>query len=124
MPYCPQCRREFKTEQVGVCPDCGVGLVDNPPAPPEREGGRGPLVQVASAPNYVIASLWASVLEDEGIHCLVQGSDLMAAMYTLPLNASHQLYVLESQAEQAKEILDSLTEEEPFTDEPDLPGEG
>ena len=107
-------------EQVGVCPDCGTALVDSPP---EGVASRGLLVQVASAPNYVIASLWASVLEEEGIHCLVRGSDLMAAMYTLPLNATHQLYVLESQAEQAKEILDSLTEEEPFTDEPDLSGE-
>jgi hypothetical protein len=121
MPYCPQCRREFM-EQVGVCPDCGTGLVDSP-APPEGEGGRGPLVQVAVAPNYVIASLWASVLEEEGIHCLVRGSDLMAAMYMLPMNATHQLYVVESQAEQAKEILDSLTEEGPLTDEPDLPDE-
>jgi len=110
-------------ERVGVCPDCGAGLVDSPPAPPEGEAGRGPLVQVAVAPNYVIATLWASVLEEEGIHCLVRGSDLMAAMYMLPMNATHELYVVESQAEQAKEILDSLTEEAPLTDEPDLSGE-
>lgn len=122
MPFCPECRCEF-TDRVEVCPDCGVALVDNLPVQPEHEAGQGPLVQVASAPNYVIASLWASVLEDEGIHCLVTGSDLMAAMYTLPLNASHQLHVLESQAEQAKEILDSLTEEPPPGDEPDLAGE-
>ena len=54
--------------------------------------------------------MWAEILENEGIHSLTKGGRLMASMYTPSLLAPCEIHVLASQAEKAKEILDSLTE--------------
>ena len=112
MAYCPKCHDEFQ-DGMETCPDCGAHLVSELPAPETVERGRGdePLVHIATAPDEVMASLWKEVLEDEGIRSMVKRSDLAAAMYSLPFNTQCEVHVLASDAERAKEILESLEEE-------------
>lgn len=117
MPYCPKCREEFQ-DWVTMCPDCGVSLVDilpKPPAPkpepkpePKEEPIKEPLVHVATAPNEQVATMWAGVLEEEGIDSFVRGGDwyMSAAIPFFPSN--YEIHVLASQAEEAKKILDPL----------------
>ena len=68
------------------------------------------LVSIATAPNEPIARMWAEILKDEGIHCLITGTDLMSALY-VPAVSQYEIRVLASQAEKARAILASLREE-------------
>jgi hypothetical protein len=110
MPYCPECRDEFE-DWVEVCPDCNVALVDELPALPERETSDEPLVHIATAPNEAIANMWAGILEEDGIRCLLKGGGLQAAMYASPLSVPYEIYVLESEADTASEILAPFLED-------------
>jgi predicted amidophosphoribosyltransferase len=84
MPFCPQCRDEFE-DWVTVCPDCKVPLAavleEDKPEVVELEEAHDylysnePLVHVATAPNEAIAGMWAGILENNGIHCLIKGDD-------------------------------------------------
>jgi len=105
MPYCPQCRDEFQ-DWVKVCPDCKVALVAELPLQPKHEEVDEPLVYIATAPNESVANMWAGILEEHGIHCLLKSANLRAAMYAFTYNMTCQIHVLASQAERAKEILD------------------
>lgn len=109
MPYCPVCRDEFK-DWVKVCPDCNVALVEDLPPQPEFEEVDEPLVSVATAPNEAIANMWAGILEEHGIRCLLKGGNLAAAMYASPLNVSYEISVLASEADKATQILAPFTE--------------
>ncbi len=109
MPYCPECRDEFQ-DWVKVCPDCKVPLVDKLPDLPEEEARQGPLVHIATAPNEIEAQLWKGILEDNGIYCMVKVAEGLN-LYLSPLALEHKVYVLESDANEAKEILESITEE-------------
>ena len=111
MPYCPECRDEFQ-EWVRVCPDCGVALVDDLPELPEREEKDEPLVYIATAPNEPVAMMWAEILENEGIHPLVKSGELQAAMYMPSLLSRCEIHVIDSQAEEAKEILAPFLEDD------------
>ena len=77
------------------------------PKPP-----RDPLVVVATAPNEPVAGMWAGILENEGIHSVVKGQELTAAMYVPSSFAMCRILVLASQADKAKEILRPFLEEE------------
>jgi len=68
------------------------------------------LVQVAVAPNEIVAALWQGALEDEGIPVLVKVLGLGYA-YWSPFVADRALFVRWQDAERAKEILASLSEE-------------
>lgn len=104
MPYCPQCRDEFQ-DWVKVCPDCKVALVEQLSVQPRDEETDEPLVYIATAPNESVANMWAGILEEHGIRCLLKSADLRAAMYAFTYNMTCQIHVLTSQAERAKEIL-------------------
>ncbi len=72
------------------------------PKPNKGKTSSDPLSYVATAPNEPVASMWAEVLENQGIRSLVRSRDpLMAAMY-VPSNSPCEIYVLASQAETAK----------------------
>ena len=73
---------------------------------------RDPLVLVATAPNEPTAMLWSGILENEGIHSVVKGQELTAAMYVPSSFAMCRILVLASQADKAKEILKPFLEEE------------
>jgi len=68
------------------------------------------LVQVAVAPNEIVAALWQGALEEEGIPVLVKVLGLGYA-YWSPFVADRALFVRRQDAERAKEILTSLSEE-------------
>lgn len=72
-----------------------------------------PLVLIAKAPNEPVAVMWQGILENEGIHSILKPHDLKAAMYVPSLIAPTRLYVLDSQAEHAREILDPFIHEQP-----------
>jgi hypothetical protein len=114
MPYCPKCRDEFQ-DWVIVCPDCGVTLTsylpDIPEHRPELDKGDEPLVHVATAPNEVVANMWADILKQEGIHSLVKNGMARLIGMFLPLNDACEIHVLASQAERARQILASFLKE-------------
>lgn len=83
--------------------------------PSKKNMSQDPLVLVVKAPNEPIAVMWQGILENEGIHSVVNSQDMKAAMYVLPLITSCQIYVLASQAGQAKEILAPFINEQPDT---------
>jgi hypothetical protein len=80
------------------------------------------LVMVAKAPNEPIAVMWQGILENEGIRSVVIPHDLKAAMYVPSMLAPCKLYVLASQADRAKEILDPFINEQPDATTENQPG--
>ena len=111
MTRCPECHHESQ-DGVDVCPNCGAHLIPGPPAADGAGQGRGhePLEHIATAPDEVLASLWKGILEEEGIRSLIKRSDLAAAMYVFPGNTECEIHVLASEAQRAREILNSLEE--------------
>ena len=71
-----------------------------------------PLVHICTAPNEVVAQMWAGILEDDGIHCTTKmgsiGADFLSVFTRM--GVAVEIYVLASEARKAKEILDSLDE--------------
>ncbi|MFC1954726.1 hypothetical protein ACFLVZ_02765 [Chloroflexota bacterium] len=111
MPFCPACRDEFEN-RVEVCPDCNVTLVEKlPHIPRSQEKTDEPLVQIAIAPNEPIAKMWAGILEEYDIHSLLKGDHRgRMSLYTPTFELLHYIYVLESEADRAKEILSPFLE--------------
>jgi hypothetical protein len=73
---------------------------------------RGSLVHAATAPNEVVAQMWAEILEDEGIHCSMKMGRIAGDFLSLftKMGVPVEIHVLASEAQRAKEILDSLEE--------------
>ena len=118
MPYCPKCRDEFQ-DWVKVCPHCDVALVDKLPSAPKQEEHDAPLLHIATAPSEQVAYMWAGILADHGIRCLVKAGDLRAVGYVFSYNLGDEIHVLASQAERAAQILVALLEDNqaPHTEE-------
>lgn len=74
MPYCPECRAEYRAE-VRRCPDCDVELTDSPPQeqPAVTDSQGLDLVELASFPNYPEAEMIKEVLEGNGIRTVLRG---------------------------------------------------
>lgn len=108
MPYCPECRDEFQ-DWVETCPDCKVPLVKELPPLPEEEFSDDALALVATAPNEIEAHLWKGILEDNGIFSMIKVAEGLN-IYWSPMLLKHELYVLESDEKEAREILKSLVE--------------
>jgi Putative prokaryotic signal transducing protein len=108
MAYCPVCGLEYQ-EGAEQCVDCHVALQPGPPPapPPKEETPQGHLVRIRvfSGPQSVMeADLARNILETEGIPCVLPGQ------YTgemLPGIDVIQLFVSESDAERAREVLQS-----------------
>ena len=77
-----------------------------------------PLVHIATAPNEVVARMWAEILKDEGIHCLIKMGTAAGDFLSLftRMGVPVEIHVLASEAQKAKEILDSLKESPSDTD--------
>ena len=67
--------------------------------------------EIGTAPNEAIADLWRQVLHDEGIIALLKPTGLGHAFVPNALNP-HIVYVRVDQAERAREIIASLSDEE------------
>jgi Putative prokaryotic signal transducing protein len=108
MAYCPICGVEYE-EGAEQCMDCQVALQPGPPPepPPKEQTPKAHLVRVRvfSGPQSVMqADLARNILETEGIPCVLPGQ------YTgemLPGIDVIQLFVSESDADRAREILQS-----------------
>lgn len=87
------------------------------PLAPIGEGDS--LVPVGSASSEAIARIWMQILEDSGIRSVIHGGRPVSGLLgDFSLNMPYDIYVRESEAEQAAEILESLTEvEEDVPDE-------
>lgn len=62
------------------------------------------LVAIGTAPNEIVASLWRGMLEEAGIRSMAKPLGPGAAYFTTTI-VPHKVYVLESDAERAKELL-------------------
>lgn len=74
------------------------------PEPRESEE----LVRVATAPNTVIAASWREVLRAEGILSFVRIDDPLGVAYNVSSPYPCGIFVLASEAERARELLDEL----------------
>lgn len=68
------------------------------------------LVELAVAPNEVVAALWRGVLEEAGIPVLVKVLGLGHA-YWSTFAAEHALYVRRRDSARARELLEALETE-------------
>ena len=131
MPFCPKCRDEFQ-EWVKTCPDCHVALVAELPLEPaptprgdrshraaESDRSKEPLALVTSSSNEPEAKMWAGILEDNGIHCMVKpyapggyasSRSPMASVIQPSSVLQFDVYVLESDAERARERLGRISD--------------
>lgn len=120
--YCPKCSGEYQ-DWVEKCVDCGEKLVDTKPEPQSQERDepkiitRGDrrytkgeqLVSAASFTNAIEAQFAKGILESEGIDSMVVSADTIIAYQPDATSVgSIQLLVKESEAEAAKEILNSV----------------
>jgi len=110
MPFCPKCRDEFQ-DWVKVCPDCKVALVDKLKDIPKTVFQDEPLVYVVTVPNEAIAGMWAGILENEGIPCVLKSDNLRPAQYSLLYNQYQSIYVLKSAQRRAKIALQPFKRE-------------
>ncbi|GBD21695.1 hypothetical protein HRbin28_02149 [bacterium HR28] len=72
--------------------------------------GDDELVELAVAPNEVVAALWRGVLEEAGIPVLVKVLGLGHA-YWSTFAAEHALYVRRRDSARARELLEALETE-------------
>jgi len=78
------------------------------------------LVTIAQFTNYIEAELAKQLLTDYGIEAVVTGENVANIYSGMPaLGGYCMLQTLESQAEQAREILESHKEQEPLEEEND-----
>lgn len=68
------------------------------------------IVHVGTAPNEIVADLWRQVLRDEGVIALVKPTGLGHAYISNSLNP-HQVYARTDQADLAREVIASLSED-------------
>ena len=69
------------------------------------------LVTIAQFPSYIEAEMAKQLLADHGIEAVAAGENA-SNIYSLPAVASSELQVPESQAQQAREILESQKDQE------------
>jgi hypothetical protein len=67
---------------------------------------RNPVVYLATAPNEPIAYMWAGILADQGVHCLVKRGLLSSAPYVYSQNLPCEIHVLASKLRKASEVLE------------------
>jgi hypothetical protein len=114
MPFCPQCRFEYKPG-VWECPDCGVRLVDklpeespkNPQKEPASEVGFVPL---RNLPSRLYAEMLQGALENNGIACMLKGDEGVAFRTTtrnIPISRI-TVWVPGKDLKRAREIADQM----------------
>jgi len=81
MPFCPNCKFEYKPE-VKFCPDCGEALV--PELPNQKEEAE-PInyVQLRRVPSRLYAEMLQEALKKHKIPCLIQAEDAGLMLGTL-----------------------------------------
>jgi len=70
MPFCPQCKLEYRSGTVR-CPDCGVGLTAEVPEAPAGPRGQ-PAVRLCRLPDPSAGDIVRAALAEAGIPAFVQ----------------------------------------------------
>ncbi len=104
--YCPAGDGEFE-DWVKVCPDCGRALVSEPPLPeaPLPVRNDQPVVLLTKIANEPLAQMTREFLASEGIKVMLKPGGPGFGGWGSAANLEHELYVLQSQADEAREIL-------------------
>src|SRR3990170_8012601 len=104
MPFCPNCRFEYKQE-IKICPDCGADLV--PELQVKKENAENiKYVQLRGVPSRLYAEMLQEALEKQDIPCLIQAEDAGLMLGTLGTTSSLRVsvWVPEELKEKAEEI--------------------
>jgi len=107
MPYCPNCRFEYK-EGKDKCPDCGTDLVDQLPEekPPEEPN----FVPLRNLPSRVYAQMLQEALKNEGILSMIKGDEgipLRTTTAHIPVSKI-TIWVPKKNMARAEEIADQM----------------
>lgn len=107
MPYCPNCRYEYK-EDVNECPDCGALLVDKlkEEEPPPSIN----YVPLRTLPSRLYAEMVQEALKKEGIPSIIKGDDIgiMLGSYSTTSLVEVTIWVPESKVEKSGEIANQM----------------
>ena len=110
MPFCPQCKYEYK-EGKEICPDCNVQLVaELPPQKPDNTGDLD-LIEIYSLPGVTYAEMVKEALEKEGIDCMIKSDALSTGYLTTGVGVAGyaaSVLVKKEHAEKAKQILHTM----------------
>jgi hypothetical protein len=107
MPFCPNCRCEYK-EGVKECPDCGTRLVDQ--LPEEKLPESPNFVPLRNLPSRMYAQMLKEALENEGIASMIKGDEgipLRTTTIHIPVSKI-TIWVPEKDLERAEEIADQM----------------
>ena len=103
--FCPQCRKEYE-EGIYLCGDCRISLVpDLQPDPLNEPQECAEFEEILFTSNAGDMAVIKSLLESEGMIYYFKGE---FASHAHPFPQPAVLMVRRNQAEEAKEILESL----------------
>ena len=77
----------------------------------DKKRRKDPLVKIATAPNEPVALMWKGALEHAGISVMVKPTGPGFADYSITV-CPHFVYVLASDEERARSLLEGLVEGE------------
>ena len=107
MPYCPNCRYEYKKGK-SECPDCGTPLVNKLPEEKPPEGPN--FVSLRNLPSRLYAQMLQEALKNEGIASMIKGDEgipLRTTTIHIPVSKI-TIWVPEKDLERAEEIADQM----------------
>jgi len=105
MPWCPECGAEYR-EGFGTCSECGVALVDAPPAALQPPAEPGPAwVDIASYTTAEEAQLACGLLEEQGIAAEIVDRHVVMNPFPQVDEAEVLLLVAPEDAERADAVL-------------------
>jgi hypothetical protein len=103
--FCPKCGKEYQ-EDIYVCSQCGVSLVQELLPDPKKESLElGEFEEILFTPSSGDMAVIKSLLDSEGIIYYFRG-EFFSSVH--PLAQPARLMVRTDQAEEVKEILESL----------------
>jgi hypothetical protein len=107
MPYCPNCRYEYK-EDIKECPDCGAFLADKLK---EEESPQGiNYVPLRTLPSRLYAEMLQEALKKEGIPSIIKGDDVAITFgsYGTTSAVTVTIWVPEEEVEKCEEMADQM----------------
>jgi predicted amidophosphoribosyltransferase len=121
MPFCPKCKYEYKAN-VDVCPDCKVGLVDDPPEGPEIDtSSEADLMEVFTTYNQAEANMVKGILEENGIFCYLN-NELFSGFYGTRTDLSKVVIMVKAaDLIDASYIVQAFMEDDPLEPSAEFP---
>ncbi|KPL05467.1 MAG: hypothetical protein AMJ73_00720 [candidate division Zixibacteria bacterium SM1_73] len=106
MPYCPNCKYEYK-DKIKECPDCGVKLVDEL-AKETLENVK--YVRFRSLPSRLYAEMLQEALRKEGIPSIIKGDDVAITLgsYSTTSPVEVTIWVPEQDLERCEKMADEM----------------